>query len=227
MRNSRRPSDRTLRNGEYMQISLNFILESIIFGVGLAMDAFSVSMANGLQDPGMSRKRMLGIAGTFAFFQFLMPMIGWACVHTIAKRFEAFQKMVPWIAFVLLVFICLHRRKNAGGGTAGTGSCSGGNTALSWGTVRTGHCDFDRCSFRRFYDRILQSRSCSCSLGPDRGDNAGDLYSRCPYRQIFRNASGGQGICSGRCDPDRHRMQDTVRRRPVRLPVTSHVLGRA
>ena len=80
MRNSRRPSDRTLRNGEYMQISLNFILESIIFGVGLAMDAFSVSMANGLQDPGMSRKRMLGIAGTFAFFQFLMPMIGWACV---------------------------------------------------------------------------------------------------------------------------------------------------
>ena len=71
MRNSRRPSDRTLRNGEYMQISLNFILESIIFGVGLAMDAFSVSMANGLQDPGMSRKRMLGIAGTFAFFQFL------------------------------------------------------------------------------------------------------------------------------------------------------------
>ena len=105
MRNSRRPSDRTLRNGEYMQISLNFILESIIFGVGLAMDAFSVSMANGLQDPGMSRKRMLGIAGTFAFFQFLMPMIGWACVHTIAKRFEAFQKMVPWIAFVLLVFI--------------------------------------------------------------------------------------------------------------------------
>ena len=96
MRNSRRPSDRTLRNGEYMQISLNFILKSIIFGVGLAMDAFSVSMANGLQDPGMSRKRML---------EFLMPMIGWACVHTIAKRFEAFQKMVPWIAFVLLVFI--------------------------------------------------------------------------------------------------------------------------
>ena len=105
MRNSHRPSDRTLRNGEYMQISLNFILESIFFGVGLAMDAFSVSMANGLQDPGMSRKRMLGIAGTFAFFQFLMPMIGWACVHTIAERFEAFQKLVPWIAFVLLVFI--------------------------------------------------------------------------------------------------------------------------
>ena len=38
MRNSRRPSDRTLRNGEYMQISLNFILESIFFGVGLAME---------------------------------------------------------------------------------------------------------------------------------------------------------------------------------------------
>ena len=69
------------------------------------MDAFSVSMANGLQNPGMSRKRMLGIAGTFAGFQFLMPVIGWICVHTISERFTASQKMVPWIAFFLLIFI--------------------------------------------------------------------------------------------------------------------------
>ncbi len=82
-----------------------FICKSILLGVGLAMDAFSVSMANGLQNPGMSRKRMFIIAGTFAFFQFLMPMIGWVCVHTISERFTAFQKMVPWIAFLLLAFI--------------------------------------------------------------------------------------------------------------------------
>jgi putative Mn2+ efflux pump MntP len=88
-----------------MQSLFLFIFKSILLGVGLAMDAFSVSMANGLQNPGMSRKRMLGIAGTFAGFQFLMPVIGWICVHTISERFTAFQKMVPWIAFFLLIFI--------------------------------------------------------------------------------------------------------------------------
>ena len=88
-----------------MQSQLLFICKSILLGVGLAMDAFSVSMANGLQNPGMSRKRMFTIAGTFAFFQFLMPMIGWGCVHTIAERFTAFQRIIPWIAFILLGFI--------------------------------------------------------------------------------------------------------------------------
>lgn len=88
-----------------MQIYFLFICKSILLGVGLAMDAFSVSMANGLQNPGMSRKRMFTIAGTFAFFQFLMPVTGWICVHTISERFTAFQKMIPWIAFLLLGFI--------------------------------------------------------------------------------------------------------------------------
>lgn len=88
-----------------MRELLLFICKSILLGVGLAMDAFSISMANGLQDPGMSVKRMGIIAGTFAGFQFLMPMIGWACVHTIAERFVSFQKFVPWIAFLLLGFI--------------------------------------------------------------------------------------------------------------------------
>lgn len=69
------------------------------------MDAFSVSVANGLQNPGMSRKRMFCIAGTFAGFQFLMPMIGWFCVRAIAEQFAVFQRMIPWIAFVLLGLI--------------------------------------------------------------------------------------------------------------------------
>ena len=87
-----------------MQVFL-FAFESALLGVGLAMDAFSVSMANGLQHPGMSRKRMFIIAGTFAGFQFLMPMVGWICVRTIAEQFEGFRKMIPWIGFVLLAFI--------------------------------------------------------------------------------------------------------------------------
>lgn len=82
-----------------------FFVNSILFGVGLAMDAFSVSMANGLNEPNMSKKKMGTVAGTFAVFQFAMPMIGWICVHTIAQYFTAFEKAVPWIALILLLYI--------------------------------------------------------------------------------------------------------------------------
>ena len=82
-----------------------FILNSILFGVGLAMDAFSVSMANGLREPEMKTGRMCIIAGTFAFFQILMPLLGWVCVYTIAEMFEGFQRLIPWIALLLLGYI--------------------------------------------------------------------------------------------------------------------------
>ena len=84
---------------------MSFVLNSILLGVGLAMDAFSVSIANGLNEPGMSRRKTYGIAGCYAFFQFAMPMIGWFCVHTIAAYFHAFQKFIPWIALLLLLYI--------------------------------------------------------------------------------------------------------------------------
>ncbi|MBR0368912.1 MAG: manganese efflux pump [Clostridia bacterium] len=82
-----------------------FIINSVLLGVGLAMDAFSVSMANGLNAPRMSRGQRLAIPLTFAFFQFLMPMIGWFCVHAIAEAFTAFQRAIPWIALALLALI--------------------------------------------------------------------------------------------------------------------------
>lgn len=88
-----------------MEFSFIFFFNSIFLGVGLAMDAFSVSLANGLNEPKMSRSRMSGIAGTFAFFQALMPMLGWVCVHTIVQYFKSFQNYIPWIALVLLMFI--------------------------------------------------------------------------------------------------------------------------
>lgn len=82
-----------------------FIFNSILFGVGLAMDAFSVSCANGLAAPDMHINKSFRIAGTFAAFQTAMPLIGWVCVHTIAEKFEAFQKFIPWIALGLLLYI--------------------------------------------------------------------------------------------------------------------------
>lgn len=82
-----------------------FFLNSILFGVGLAMDAFSVSVANALSDPGMRHGRRLRIAGCFALFQIVMPLIGWFCVRTLAERFHAFEKLTPWIALILLLYI--------------------------------------------------------------------------------------------------------------------------
>ena len=88
-----------------MEIGLSLIAYSCILGVGLAMDAFSVSMANGLNEPHMKKRKMCLIAGVFAFFQALMPMTGWFCVCSIVQFFSAFEKMIPWIALILLGYI--------------------------------------------------------------------------------------------------------------------------
>ena len=86
-------------------IDLAFLLNSLALGIGLAMDAFSVSLANGLHEPDMSRKRMTGIAAVYAFFQFAMPLIGWFCVRTMERLFSSFYRLVPWISLFLLLLI--------------------------------------------------------------------------------------------------------------------------
>ena len=88
-----------------MKIVFPFIINSALLGVGLAMDAFSVSMADGLREPDMPKSRRLVTAGCFALFQFLMPMIGWTCVHTVVEYFRSFEKLIPWIALLLLGYI--------------------------------------------------------------------------------------------------------------------------
>lgn len=114
-----------------MEIGAVFFFNSILLGVGLAMDAFSVSLANGLQDAGMKKGRMCQIAGVFAFFQALMPMVGWFCIHTIVNMFQVFERLIPWIALLLLVYI---------GGSMIKEGRSGGEVAerkaeLGWGTL--------------------------------------------------------------------------------------------
>lgn len=81
------------------------VFNSALLGIGLAMDAFSVSLANGLDDPCMRKRKMYGIAAIFGIFQGLMPLIGWLLVHTLAEMFEVFQSFIPWIALGLLSFI--------------------------------------------------------------------------------------------------------------------------
>ena len=88
-----------------MDFGFVFFFNSILLGIGLAMDAFSVSLANGLNEPHMRSRRMCLIAGVFGFFQALMPMTGWVCVHTIVQHCQAFEKVIPWIALILLGYI--------------------------------------------------------------------------------------------------------------------------
>ena len=88
-----------------MDWSFLFFFNSALLGLGLAMDAFSVSLANGMNEPGMKRSRMSAVAGVYAGFQFAMPMIGWVCVRTVVQAFSSFQRFIPWIALVLLVYI--------------------------------------------------------------------------------------------------------------------------
>ncbi|MGX8680068.1 MAG: manganese efflux pump MntP [bacterium] len=82
-----------------------FIINSVLLGVALAMDAFSVSIANMIHEPNMRKGKMVLVAGTYAFFQFIMPLIGWFCVHTITQTFRAIEPLIPWIAFALLLYI--------------------------------------------------------------------------------------------------------------------------
>lgn len=88
-----------------MRLGFSFFFTSIMLGAGLAMDAFSVSLANGLNEPAMKQRRMCGVAGIFSLFQFAMPMLGWICVSTVARLFGVFETFIPWIALILLGYI--------------------------------------------------------------------------------------------------------------------------
>lgn len=88
-----------------MDLSFTFFFNSILLGIGLAMDAFSVSLANGLNEPQMKKGKMISVAGIFSLFQFAMPLTGWICVCTVAQYFKAFEKLIPYIALILLGYI--------------------------------------------------------------------------------------------------------------------------
>ena len=88
-----------------MELGFTFFFNSILLGIGLAMDAFSVSLANGLNEPWMKKRKMCAVAGVFAVFQALMPLAGWVCVHTVVEHFRSFESLIPWIALALLGYI--------------------------------------------------------------------------------------------------------------------------
>lgn len=74
----------------------------LLMGVGLAMDAFAVSICKGLSMRKVNKKQCLVIGLFFGGFQALMPFIGWA----LGSQFEQYITSIDhWIAFILLGFI--------------------------------------------------------------------------------------------------------------------------
>lgn len=81
------------------------MITNMILGIGLAMDAFSVSIANGLNETRMKLSKMTWMSFVFGLFQGLMPLIGWYFVTTLTNVFVFFKPWIPWIALILLVYI--------------------------------------------------------------------------------------------------------------------------
>ena len=79
-----------------------FFINAILLGSALSMDAFSISLANGLSNNKIETRRQIQIAGCFAFFQTIMPLIGWLCVHFLLDTFKAIQKYIPYMSLILL-----------------------------------------------------------------------------------------------------------------------------
>lgn len=88
-----------------MDLSQLFFINSLLLGVGLAMDAFSISVVNGMNEPDMVPAKMVKISAVFGFFQALMPVLGWVVAHTLISYFSFFASLMPWISFILLLFI--------------------------------------------------------------------------------------------------------------------------
>lgn len=77
-------------------------LEIFLTGIGLAMDAFAVSICKGIQMPKLKKLNVIIIAIFFGGFQMLMPLIGWLLGSQLVQYIGAFDH---WIAFALLAFI--------------------------------------------------------------------------------------------------------------------------
>ena len=82
-----------------------FFLNCILLGLALAVDAFSVSIANGLTETDHTFKRTFLISGTFGFFQFIMPLAGWFLVRSFIAFFSLPKFVIPLLAMLILGFL--------------------------------------------------------------------------------------------------------------------------
>jgi len=95
-------------------MSIQIIIQIVLLGIALSMDAFAVSITDGLIYQDINRKKALFIALVFGVMQGLMPLIGYWLVELVefivnegagASAGNFMATVVTWTAFVLLMFI--------------------------------------------------------------------------------------------------------------------------
>ena len=77
-------------------------IEILLIGVGLSMDAFAVSVCQGLSMTKIRWGHALTVGLYFGGFQALMPFTGWMLGSQFAGRIQQYDH---WVAFVLLLLI--------------------------------------------------------------------------------------------------------------------------
>ena len=90
-----------------MKPNFLFILNSVLLGIGLSADAFSLSVVNGSRMPEMKTGTCLLVSGVFAVFQGFMPMLGRYIAAELISCFAVIQVAVPYISQILLIFLGL------------------------------------------------------------------------------------------------------------------------
>lgn len=88
-------------------MTISLIMNSLLLGVGLAMDAFSVSLANGLNNKNMRVSKQFLIAGIFATLQAVMPMTGWLIVSKAVSLLDICKMGIPWVSAGVLVLVSI------------------------------------------------------------------------------------------------------------------------
>lgn len=96
----------------YREVIVN-ILAVLAIALALSMDAFAVSVSASATIGSVTWKHYVRLAGAFGFFQFLMPVIGWALGVSVRSYIEAWDH---WIAFALLALVGINMLREAFGG---------------------------------------------------------------------------------------------------------------
>ena len=95
-------------------MTFEILLQIVLLGIGLSMDAYSVALVDGLTMRGINKKRSIFIAGSFGFMQGFMPLVGFWIVELVEsiagnlageKAGQITALVVVWLAFVLLLIV--------------------------------------------------------------------------------------------------------------------------
>lgn len=88
-----------------MQSNSIFFINSLLFGLGLAVEAFMIAVANGLNCKDMNFARAICFAIIFAACHAVALVIGYVIVRTVSSGFDGAEKCLGWIAVGVLALL--------------------------------------------------------------------------------------------------------------------------